>query len=295
LTTILIGVDSTARSEDAIALARQLAPAGRSELVVATVVAGEAGRPDGHATVRRMSGLLSGIEPERIRTGVVVGRSDAQGLHELAQAESASLVIVGSTHTGHLGRVRPGSTGERLLTGAPCAVAVAPHGYRTRHDLRMAHVGVAYNGSQEARAALGAATNAARALGAQLHVITVFSTELYGAAGLITGASYMSVMHDVEADIRRDLELAVAALPREIAPEAVVLEGRPWRELSDYSGQLDLLFVGSRGYGPLHAVITGATSGAVLNHAQCPVIVLPRGVDRPLADLFPTSTSTTTS
>ncbi len=63
-------------------------------------------------------------------------------------AEDAALIVLGSTHTGRLGRVRPGSTGERLLLGAPCAVAVAPHGYRTRLDPALTRIGAAYDGSR---------------------------------------------------------------------------------------------------------------------------------------------------
>ena len=72
-----------------------------------------------------------------------------------------------------------------------------------------------------------------------------------------------------------------------------MLEGRPWRMLSDHSAKLDLLFIGSRGYGPLHAVIAGATSGSVLRHAHCPVIVLPRGAEAPLDGIFGDVTATT--
>ena len=76
---------------------------------------------------------------------------------------------------------------------------------------------------------------------------------------------------------------AVADVPE---AEGVVLEGRPWAALAAYSEQLDVLFVGSRGYGPLRAVITGGTSGPLLRHAHCPVLVLPRGNDQPLGEVF---------
>ena len=137
MSTVLIGVDATARSEDAVALARQLALTFTGDLIVAAITHDHT---EGDATVRRMAGLLEpGIEPDRIRTAVLAAPSPAQGLHELAEAEAADLIVVGSTHTGRLGRVRPGSTGERLLQGAPCAVAVAPHGFRTRLDPQLEH------------------------------------------------------------------------------------------------------------------------------------------------------------
>ena len=39
---------------------------------------------------------------------------------------------------------------------------------------------------------------------------------------------------------------------------------------------LDVLVMGSRGYGPLHAVLVGGVAGRVVRDAACPVIVLPR-------------------
>jgi nucleotide-binding universal stress UspA family protein len=272
MSTILIGVDATARSEDAIALGRRLARLGDSRLIVATVTSD---RAEAHDTVRRMSGLLAGIEPERIHTAIVPGRSAAHGRHDLAIAEQATLLIVGSTHTGRLGRVRPGATGERLLLGAPCAVAVAPHGFRTRLDGVLERVGVAYDGSVEASAAFAAALALTRATAAQLEAVTVIPLEVYGT---------LAAAHaEVDAALREALARAVEDLPD---AEGVVLEGRPWAALAAHSQRLDLLFVGSRGYGPLRAVITGGTSGPLLHHAHCPVVVLPRGVERSLAELF---------
>ncbi len=291
MSTILIGVDSTARSEDAVAFARRLLHSTTADVVVASVVPGPAepgspAREDAHLTVRRMSGLLMGVDAERIRTGIVEGRSPAQGLHDLAAAENPALLVVGSTHTGHLGRVRPGSTGEHLLTGAPCAVAVVPHGYRTRLEQSVTRIGVAYDGSHESRAALDAAVGVARALNGTLRVISVIPADLYGAPALMGGVGYAGAWAEVATDIRADLDACVAGLPADVSPEGVVLEGRPWRELADTSQNLDLLLVGSRGYGPLHAVLMGATSGPVLHHAHCPVIALPRATEAPLGELF---------
>ena len=60
--------------------------------------------------------------------------------------------------------------------------------------------------------------------------------------------------------------------------------------LADHSAYLDLLVTGSRGYGPLHSVLAGGVSGRVLRNAQCPVIIVPRGVDAALAGLFARTT-----
>jgi nucleotide-binding universal stress UspA family protein len=59
------------------------------------------------------------------------------------------------------------------------------------------------------------------------------------------------------------------------------------------SAELDLLFVGSRGYGPLPAVILGGMSGPLMREAQCPVIALPRGARADLTGVFATSAAAT--
>ena len=46
------------------------------------------------------------------------------------------------------------------------------------------------------------------------------------------------------------------------------------------------MLVGSRGYGPLRSVLVGGVSGRLMRTVQCPVIVIPRGVEAPLATLF---------
>lgn len=271
MSTILVAADATARSEDAVALARRLAATGESDVVVATVTpADHPNRDEAHAIVRRMSGLLVGIVPERIRTAVLSGRSPAEALHQLATTESASLIVVGSTHRVRLGRVQPGGTGERVVLGSPCAVALAPHGSRSGQDRPVRRIGVAYDGSTESSAAFAAAFTAARAHDAVLEVITVISPE----------------EEDAALALRRAQRQALADLPDGVAVEPVELEGRPASALAERSATLDLLFVGSRGWGPLRAVFTGGTSGPLLREAHCPVIVLPRGAEAPVAGVF---------
>lgn len=82
--------------------------------------------------------------------------------------------VVGSSHTGHLGRVLPGSTAERLLHGSPCPVAVVPHGYRSASKGESQMIACAWDGGPESEAALLAAEALAKELSASLRVIAVF-------------------------------------------------------------------------------------------------------------------------
>jgi nucleotide-binding universal stress UspA family protein len=85
-------------------------------------------------------------------------------------------------------------------------------------------------------------------------------------------ASYNDTLHERAAG---ELESAVASFGPEVEAEFKV--GDPAHILTEASEQLDLLLVGSRGYGPMHAVMVGGVAGRLVREAACPVLVLPRG------------------
>jgi nucleotide-binding universal stress UspA family protein len=113
--------------------------------------------------------------------------SAPQLLQNLADEEAAALVVVGSTRSGRWGRVLPGSTGERLLHGSPSPVGVAPLGYRSRGDRTLRRIGVAFDGSDESRAALDAGLSLASRLHAAVEVVTVLDVARFGSPALMSG------------------------------------------------------------------------------------------------------------
>ena len=58
--------------------------------------------------------------------------------------------------------------------------------------------------------------------------------------------------------------------------ETKLAEGDPAAVLADQGVELDLLVLGSRGYGPVRATLLGAVSAEVMRTAPCPVVVTPR-------------------
>jgi nucleotide-binding universal stress UspA family protein len=55
--------------------------------------------------------------------------------------------------------------------------------------------------------------------------------------------------------------------------------GLTGEELASFGDELDLLIVGSRGYGPMRRLVLGSTCDYLERHARCSLLVLPRGAD----------------
>jgi nucleotide-binding universal stress UspA family protein len=253
--TVVAGVDDRPASEDALALARLLARPFDARVLAAHVVRpGEHGGPEPVVQARRIE-----------------ASSPAKGLHELADAEGARVIAVGSTDRGTLGRIYPGSVAERLLSGGPCAVAVAPRGYAKSVADRLRVIEVGFDGAAESRRALDAARALALATGATMRIFAVFETG---------GGELTPIGVDAKDRLARELKAAVDDLPDEIRPLDRLVDGDPAGVLTaEAEAGVDLLVLGSRSYGPLQAALLGGVSSKVMRTAPCPVLVVPRAGD----------------
>jgi nucleotide-binding universal stress UspA family protein len=52
--------------------------------------------------------------------------------------------------------------------------------------------------------------------------------------------------------------------------------GLTGEELASFGDEVDILVVGSRGYGPMRRLVLGSTSDHLERHARCSLLVLPR-------------------
>jgi nucleotide-binding universal stress UspA family protein len=96
-------------------------------------------------------------------------------------------------------------------------------------------------------------------------------------------------LEDVEGlrrvEAEKHLREVVATLHDGVGVGVDTFIGDPGDVLIDLSAHLDLLVCGSRGYGPLRAVLLGSVSRRITAEARCPVIVIPRGVKAALETL----------
>lgn len=181
---ILVGYDGHGPARDALTLARGLAAIEGAELVLAAALenldplatpAPAFERAQAEAEDRLGASARKALgEGFEFRMRSVGGVSAPRALTEIAEDEEADVVVIGSTHRGGLGRVLPGSVGERLLQGAPCAVLVAPRGFSDRaQPFEIETIAVGYDGRTESSHARDVASGLAAELGAKVETITV--------------------------------------------------------------------------------------------------------------------------
>jgi nucleotide-binding universal stress UspA family protein len=240
------------------------------------------------STLRNLEARTAGLPADLLVRG---GPSTARVLHELADELQASVLVIGSTHRGPVGRVAPGSTADRLLHGVSCPVAIAPQGLAA--DWTLNRVGVGYVDLRDGHGALRAAGAIGRAAGIGVHALT--AVEPIDRSGSAAIAPYGAGGSDEATSIaQRELDAAIADLPAGVHATGEVRVAHPVDALAELSAEVDLLVCGSRGYGPRMAVLLGGVTHALVRRAACPLLVVPRGTDSALADLTSRREATTT-
>ena len=279
----VVGVDDREGGRDALALATTLTAIAGGEIVAARVfpydphpsrasVGGfyEDLRDDASAELDRIV-TESGVTARRVVTGDM---SPARALHHLAEDESADLLVVGSTHRGQIGHVLVGGVTAGVLHHAPCPVAVAPLGY-AEHAAQPATIAVGFDGGEEARHALRLAGALAKACGAQLRILSVVATPVLATSPATFEPEWIE---QARADGHDRVDDALGILS-ELGVQAsgdVAVGGSAAEELAELSHDVDLVVVGSRGWGPVRRLLLGSTSDRLVREAACPVIAVPR-------------------
>jgi nucleotide-binding universal stress UspA family protein len=238
---LLVGYDGSAGAEDALELTRVLDSIGDGDLL--------------------------GVEVE---PGGLNGNSPAAAIKDLAEDEDVDTIVLGSPHRGAVGRTLIGSVAEAVLHGAPCETTIAPHGYADLGHGPFAAIAVAFDGTPEAKAALARARELAEASRAVLRILTVVVPPV----ALPAAVGYTPVN---PSDPEKTIEEGHAAAGTAVPVDSRRLDGAPAATLAKACEDgVDLLVVGSRGYGPVARVLLGSVSTRLVETAPCPVLVVPR-------------------
>lgn len=277
---VLVGFDGSDGGRDALELARLLTSRPAGSALVASVLFGgplpidlagldEEEAREAEPMFEQARAKLAGIDLETRAYG---GASPAAILTTLAEKEDFDAIVVGSPHRGVLGRVVLGSVATSLLNGAPTDVAVAPTGYAEDDHLTLGDIAVAYDGSPEAKFALRRAEGLARAFNARIKLLTVVVPPL-ATPVMVPGAYAPESPPEPGRVIREGIDSVDSAL----SVESTRLDGDPAIQLLQACEEgVDLLVLGSRGYGPLTRVLVGSVSREVIRKAGCPVLSVRR-------------------
>lgn len=291
---IVVGVDPVRHDPEAPVLAALLARATGAPVVAVAAypVASPVRIGGGDAYEHELRGTalarLAAIEPAfhgvALETVARTGPSAAHVLYDVAEERGAALLVLGSSHHGAIGRIALGSTGDRLLHGAPCAVAVAPVGF-AEHMRGLDRIGAAFVDSEEGYEALRAAAVLASACGAELRAVTAVEPIAWGPASLYQPYDIHAGLEEAREQAEARLRGALGNLKPQVRSDSEVLVNSTVPALEQFSHDVDLLVCGSRGYGPIGSVLLGGVSRRLVHRAACPVIVVARGTEPALERL----------
>lgn len=272
---IVVGYDNRPQSHDALALASDLATRTDAEILAAFIYHREPVYESGDRNYRRQMrektlatlGSIADHLPAgmRFETGAYPSRTASEGLRDVALGERRDLIAIGSAHRGPLGQLVLGAVGRDLCAAPPCAVTVAPRGYGEKRS-RLAAVGVAFDGSSEAKNALHVAGTLAAAGGGVVNVVSV--AEHKRLARIAPGRR---AVDDVPEVVGQVLDQVDSQLQVNFASRS----GNPTHELAEAAQEFDMLVVGSRGFGPLHRLFSGSVSASLASNPACPLLVVP--------------------
>ena len=183
----------------------------------------------------------------------------------------------GTSHRGPAGRVVAGDNVRAVLSRAGRPVVVATHPADEAH-LGQPVIGIGYDGSLASRDALAWGARLAEAVDGSVRVICTLESADRFAPSVSYGFNWVGPAPVHEEHAKSVVAKAAADIGDRATSQVVVSPAR--NELARLSRGLDLLVLGSHGYGPVRRTLLGSTSDRLVHSAACPVVVVPRGTSR---------------
>ena len=196
----------------------------------------------------------------KVEFRALAASSPAHGLHDLAVRDGADLIVIGSRRLGPWTREALGGVSENVLRAAPCAVAIAPRGYRNDGGFVPQTIGVGWIPTDEGNHALEVACGIALATGGGVEVVTTTSA--------------IRTVEDLGNLAQRAAHAVTSGLGAGVPVTIHAQVAKAADELIERSGEMDLIVLGSRGYGPSRTMLLGSVSSRVVPEAKCPTMIL---------------------
>jgi len=256
---VVVGVDPHTDGRDALSLAVALSEEDASIVLVRVfnpelelTVPAEPFVPDVPAGGRRVA------------TERVAATTAAHGLHGVARRAEADLLVVGSSTKGRWAHLVFGDDVRHSVRDAPCAVAVAPRGQADEAG-DLGRIGVGWDGSPSAQAALDAAHDLAGVVGGSVQVLEVIVMP----TPMLAPGTYAHI------SLTEEIERSQARLATLEGVEAKAILGIPEVDLARWSADLDLLVVGTTAHGRISRLLLGSVPEQLTRRLAAPLLVVP--------------------
>ena len=140
----------------------------------------------------------------------------------------------------------------------------------------MSSVIVGVDGSTNSIAALQWAARYAKSIDGIVHAVYVWSYPISSIAPAPLGSPVAppELMTNAASEALAGF-VTEAELPDDVHVVHVIREGSTSKVLLDQAKDADILVVGARGHGGFTGLLLGSVANAVINHAPCPIAVIP--------------------
>ena len=209
----------------------------------------------------------------------VTGRSVTSALLQAAEECQASVLVLGSSTDGAVGRIVVGSTTDKLLHSSPIPLALSPRGYRSTAADGFSRVTCAFSDGEESEKVVAHAVSFARSLGTPARVASfgVRGATMYPPeVGLSAEDSVLDSWREQASHAQSRLRVDEVI---DEDTETVIATGAGWGEsMSSVDWEPnELLVLGSSTLGPIARVFLGSRATKLIRHSPVPVLVVPRG------------------
>jgi nucleotide-binding universal stress UspA family protein len=277
--TIVVGIDGSESSDRAIVWAASVAAARDLALLIVTAV-----DPPRHLSDTQIDEFRA-VASARLFAADTVAHLNRPAVRTttraldgkvndvlLALSESCTMVVVGASGLGESDSGLLGSTSIGLTAHASSPVAVVRGRAIDGQPPEFGPVVVGVDGSEINQAAVAAAFDEASHRAAPLIAVHVWSD--------VSLSQLSGVPHEWDDIAATEEALLAESLAgwQEKYPDVevrrIVAQDRPVRVLGQLSEEASLIVVGSRGRGGFRGMLLGSTSYALINTADCPVLVV---------------------
>lgn len=275
---VVVGIDGYRSDKDAVAAARAVAPSAQLDLVTVYAASSEptTDNLDSYRELLRNDALAT-LEQRRSESGVpeasihpIPSFAPSKGLKEYAKEQDADLIVLGAASRGPLGRAVVGDVARGVLNGAPCPVLTVARSHAAAATTPRV-IGVAYDSSPEADAALALAVEIAQETNGTIELVEAVDV---GVTPHVWGFQVAEYLDGLVGPEQERLQALAQALP--VPATAHAVRGGVHKVIHDVSTRVDLIVCGSRTWGAPGRIAFGSTADRLVHHSPCPVLIVPR-------------------